>query len=153
MPKHSAVPVSAGDLCAYTLASKKGNHYLLASFYEIGQPGKTQGVAEFAMAFRELGLTSCWGRDPDPTNYTTLNSRTFLQPQLNKAVPMSECRTSPLTDRNPKDFILFSEKDFVKEVTIKDNTGSKDYKEDIPFPTLDFPSDHGIVATALRVLI
>jgi hypothetical protein len=41
----------------------------------------------------------------------------------------------------------------VQEVTIKDNTGAKSYDEDMPFPTLDFPSDHGVVASALRVLI
>lgn len=39
-----------------------------------------------------------------------------------------------------------------QEVTIKDNTGRKYFDDDNPFPTLDFPSDHAIVATALRVL-
>jgi hypothetical protein len=66
---------------------------------------------------------------------------------------MADRKTSMLTDRNPKDFILFRSADFVKEVTIKDNTGRKEYDEDTPFPTLDFPSDHGVVATALRVLM
>uniref|UniRef100_A0A6U1J5H5 Endonuclease/exonuclease/phosphatase domain-containing protein n=1 Tax=Tetraselmis chuii TaxID=63592 RepID=A0A6U1J5H5_9CHLO len=189
LPSDQSVPVAPGDICAYKVASKKGNHYMLASFhgdtnglatipvvkavsavatksdkprllfgldantYEKGVAGKTQDVAEFGEAFRALGLTSCWGDVPDPANYTTFNARTFLQPQLNKAVRMAERKTSSLTDRNPKDFILFSKEHFVKEVTIKDNTGAKSYDEDMPFPTLDFPSDHGVVASALRVLI
>eukprot|EP00873_Tetraselmis_striata_P000605 jgi/Tetstr1/420869/TSEL_011942.t1 len=124
-----------------------------ANTYEKGQPGKTQDVAEFGKAFVALGLTSCWGDVPDPANYTTFNTRTFLQPQLNKAVRMAERKTSSLTDRNPKDFILFTKEHFVKEVTIKDNTGAKTYDEEAPFPTLDFPSDHGVVASALRVLM
>eukprot|EP00873_Tetraselmis_striata_P006544 jgi/Tetstr1/426808/TSEL_017023.t1 len=69
------------------------------------------------------------------------------------AVRMAERKTSSLTDRNPKDFILFTKEHFVKEVTIKDNTGAKTYDEEAPFPTLDFPSDHGVVASALRVLM
>jgi len=188
LPKEANVPVAAGDMCAYTITSKKGNNWVLASFhgdtnglatipivkavtavagekedsrllfgldantYEKGVAGKTQDVTEFAEAYTALGLTSCWGDKPDPSNYTTFNTRTFLQPQLNKAVRMSDRKTSPLTDRNPKDFILFHPTDFVKEVTIKDNTGKKEYDEEAPFPTLDFPSDHGVVATALRVL-
>jgi len=189
LPKDQNVPVAPGDICAYTVSSKKGNPYMLASFhgdtnglatipvvkavaavagklekprvlfgldantYEKGQPGKTQDVAEFGKAFVALGLTSCWGDVPDPANYTTFNARTFLQPQLNKAVRMAERKTSSLTDRNPKDFILFTKEHFVKEVTIKDNTGAKTYDEEAPFPTLDFPSDHGVVASALRVLM
>jgi len=71
------------------------------------------------------------------------------------ARPLMEAvrKTSSLTDRNPKDFILFTKEHFVKEVTIKDNTGAKTYDEEAPFPTLDFPSDHGVVASALRVLM
>ena len=135
----------------------EGNGRLLfgldANTYEKGQAGKTQDVAEFGAFYRSLALTSCWGDVPDPTNYTTFNTRTYLQPQLNKAVRMADRKTSKLTDRNPKDFILFRAADFVKEVSIKDNTGHKSYDEDAPFPTLDFPSDHGIIATALRVLM
>eukprot|EP00192_Tetraselmis_astigmatica_P006288 CAMPEP_0117670250 /NCGR_PEP_ID=MMETSP0804-20121206/12632_1 /TAXON_ID=1074897 /ORGANISM="Tetraselmis astigmatica, Strain CCMP880" /LENGTH=518 /DNA_ID=CAMNT_0005478495 /DNA_START=155 /DNA_END=1711 /DNA_ORIENTATION=- len=187
LPKEANVPVAAGDLCAYTVTSKKGNKWLLASFhgdtnglatipivkavhavsekskdgrvvfgldantYSKGQPGKTQDVSEFGEAYCSLGLTSCWGDKPDPESYTTFNTRTYLQAQLNKAVRMADRKTSPLTDRNPKDFILYRPEDFVHEVTIRDNTGSKTYDDEMPFPTLDFPSDHGIVATALRV--
>ena len=41
-------------------------------------------VLEFAEAYVEMGLTSCWGDTPDPTQHTTYSARTFLQPQLNK---------------------------------------------------------------------
>ena len=33
--------------------------------------------------------------------------------------------------------------------TTKDNTGRRQYVEEMLFPTLDFPSDHGIVAATL----
>lgn len=52
-------------------------------------------------------------------------------------------------DKNPKDFILFFDADFLVLNTIKDNTGSKQYIEGMVFPTLKFPSDHGITSTIL----
>lgn len=55
-----------------------------ANTYHKGQAGKAQDVMEFAEAYLAMGLTSCWGDQPDPTNFTTYNARTFLQPQLNK---------------------------------------------------------------------
>ena len=33
----------------------------------------------------------------------------------------------------------------------QDNTGKRRYIEDMVFPTLQFPSDHGIVATTLKI--
>ncbi len=33
--------------------------------------------------------------------------------------------------------------------TTKDNTGTKKYTERMVFPTLKFPSDHGIIETTL----
>ena len=33
--------------------------------------------------------------------------------------------------------------------TTKDNTGSREYIENMVFPTLSFPSDHGITSTVL----
>mmetsp|Transcript_5701 Transcript_5701/g.9021 ORF Transcript_5701/g.9021 Transcript_5701/m.9021 type:complete len:90 (+) Transcript_5701:480-749(+) len=71
-----------------------------------------------------------------------------LQPQLNKACKQSDKRSNG--DVNPKDFILFGKGDFTVQSTWKDNTGEKDYLEDTAFPTLTFPSDHGILATVLE---
>merc|ERR1712176_636627 len=82
------------------------------------------------------------------SNYTTYNARTYLQPQLNKAIRQSEKKTKG--DVNPKDFILFPKADYRVVTTWKDNTGEKRYIEDMAFPTLQFPSDHGIIATVIE---
>jgi hypothetical protein len=119
-----------------------------ANTYENATPGKQQDVLDFAKRYVEQGLTSCWGDTPNPKNYTTYNARTYLQPQLNKACKQDEKREKG--DVNPKDFILFGQNDFDVVQTWKDNTGKKEYIEDMAFPTLRFPSDHGILATVLK---
>jgi hypothetical protein len=122
-----------------------------ANTYAVGSK-KQQGVAEFATEFKTLGLTSCWGDSPDPNNITTFNARTYLQPQLNKAVAFRDLEAPGTGDKNPKDFILFNRNAFTVSSTVKDNTGKKHYVEKQPFPTLTFPSDHGILSTVLKVL-
>jgi len=117
-----------------------------ANTYEKGS-AKKQDVTEFGEHYRKFKLTSAWGDVPNPSNYTTYNARTYLQPQLNKACKSSEKRECG--DVNPKDFILFSKEDFTVVSTIKDNTGKMKYIEDMAFPTLDFPSDHGILSTTI----
>ena len=118
-----------------------------ANTYEKSVPGK-QGVKEFAEDVVAQGLTSCWGDVPNPKNYTTYNARTYLQPQLNKACKSTEKREKG--DVNPKDFIIFPKSDFKVVHTWKDNTGKKEYIEDMAFPTLEFPSDHGLLSTILE---
>ena len=82
---------------------------------------------------------------------TTYCARTFLQPQLNKAVRAADAQTSPLTDRNPKDFLLFSPSAFdVTEPCVRDCTGAKTFDASSYLPTLTFPSDHAIVSAALE---
>jgi hypothetical protein len=56
-------------------------------------------------------------------------------------------------DKNPKDFIIFFDADFKVLQTTKDNTGEKKYIENMVFPTLTFPSDHGITSTVLEETI
>ena len=119
-----------------------------ANTYEKAKPGKQQDVLDWGKHYVSYDLTSCWGDVPNPKNYTTFNSRTYLQPQLNKACKKSDKRSNG--DVNPKDFILFGKKDFKVGRTWKDNTGEKKYVEDMAFPTLKFPSDHGILATVLE---
>jgi hypothetical protein len=119
-----------------------------ANTYENGKPGKQQDVLDYAKHYNSLGLTSCWGDTPNPSNYTTYNARTYLQPQLNKACKSTEKREKG--DVNPKDFIVFPKGDFTVVKTWKDNTGKKEYIEDMAFPTLEFPSDHGLLATILE---
>lgn len=119
-----------------------------ANTYEHATPGKQQDVLDFGQSYVSHGLTSCWGDVPNPSNYTTYNARTYLQPQLNKACRRSEKREKG--DVNPKDFILFPKSRFDVIQTWKDNTGERTYEEDMAFPTLKFPSDHGILATILE---
>ena len=131
-----------------TLVSHRLIFGMDANTYENAKPGKQQDVLDFASRYVERGLTSCWGDKPNPKNYTTYNARTYLQPQLNKACKQDEKREKG--DVNPKDFILFGKNDFDVVQTWKDNTGEKKYVEDMAFPTLQFPSDHGILATVLQ---
>lgn len=119
-----------------------------ANTYEKAKPGKQQDVLEWGKSYVSHGQTSCWGDVPQPSNYTTFNARTYLQPQLNKACKSTEKRDKG--DVNPKDFIVFKKQDFDVVKTWKDNTGDRRYIEDMAFPTLKFPSDHGILATILE---
>jgi len=45
---------------------------------------------------------------------------------------------------------LFGKKDFKVSRTWKDNTGNKEYVEGMAFPTLKFPSDHGVLASVIE---
>lgn len=117
-----------------------------ANTYE-KQSKKTAHVLEFEKAYQNLGYQSCWGK-VDPTHYTTFNARTYLQPQLNKAARSNELAEKG--DRNPKDFILFTDHFSLGRVW-RDNTGRGEYLNDIVFPTLEFPSDHAAVAVDLMM--
>jgi len=119
-----------------------------ANTYEKAKPGKQQDLMDFSKHYLSYGLTSCWGDVPDKKNYTTFNSRTYLQPQLNKACKKSDKRSNG--DVNPKDFILFGKDSFSVESTWKDNTGERKYIEDMAFPTMEFPSDHAILTTIIK---
>lgn len=131
-----------------TLAAHKLIFGLDANTYEHAKKGKQQDVMEWGKTYVKHGLTSCWGDVPQKGNYTTYNARTYLQPQLNKACKKSDKREHG--DINPKDFILFGKRDFQVIHTAKDNTGQREYMEDMAFPTLTFPSDHGILSTILQ---
>jgi hypothetical protein len=118
-----------------------------ANTYEIPDPGKVQSMLEFAAFYAARGLNSCYGPHPNPKNYTTFHARTYLQPQLNKAITFAE--KDAKGDKNPKDFIVFPTDEFAVRWTAKDNTGAGKYVEGMVFPTLAFPSDHGVTATSL----
>ena len=119
-----------------------------------GDPERDQqGVEAFGKFFSKIEpkpLNSVYGQKPSRINFTTFNARTHLQPQLNKAVSFEEISTSKKGDKNPKDFILFYESDYAVMEVHKDNTGTKQYVENMVFPTLDFPSDHGVTSAVLR---
>lgn len=116
--------------------------------------GSTKHIDEFLRDLQagDAPLSHCWAGDETSKWHTTFNARTYLQPQLNKAVPFAERQGSKLTDCNPKDFILFSGNTFEVVVpAVRDNTGHGEFVEGMDFPTLTFPSDHAIVATTLRL--
>ena len=120
-----------------------------------GEPEEDQqDVVSFGEFFSNLPrkVNSCYGQKPSRINFTTFNARTHLQPQLNKAVAFEEIDVSKKRDKNPKDFILFYEQDYSVLDVRKDNTGEGHYVEGMVFPTLDFPSDHGITSTVLHAL-
>jgi len=148
----ATIPVLNAILAAKNNDQSLRGHRLIfgldANTYEVATPGIRQDVMGFGQAFQKHALSSCWGDLPDPKNYTTYNARTYLQPQLNKACKSTAKRENG--DVNPKDFILFDKSYFEVVKTSKDNTGNKQYIEDMAFPTLDFPSDHGILATVLK---
>jgi len=120
-----------------------------ANTYESGSAGVKQDMLEFVRDLRSIGFDSCWGANPNPRNYTTFNARTYLQSQLNKASAKSEIREKG--DVNPKDFILFKARTMIAKAVRKDNTGKRRYIENMVFPTLDFPSDHGILSADLEL--
>merc|ERR1711957_917021 len=150
-PEGLKVPVAGGDINAVKTDVSLADHKLVfgldANTYENATPGKQQDVLEWGKSYTAHGQTSCWGDVPQKSNYTTFNARTYLQPQLNKACKSSEKRQKG--DVNPKDFIVFMKNDFSVEKTFKDNTGKREYIEDMAFPTLQFPSDHGLLSTEL----
>lgn len=106
-----------------------------------------QGVMNFHEFISERGLGSCWGGHPDPMNATTCNARTYLQPQLNKAVGRED--RVARADKNLKDWIIFYSNQTSAADPAKDNTGGRRYTEEMVFPTLDFPSDHAVVSAQL----
>ena len=178
-------PVAAGDLLVvqndeYVLASfhgdtnglatipitdavlgKVGDKTLIfgldANTYETKRDGY-QNAEEYQAHIIEKGLASQRGAtaEMDPKLYTTFNARTYLQPQLNKAVSYEERFTNINVDRNPKDFVLFSTSlELVS--TSRDNTaktssssGEPKYDNEKMFPTLKFPSDHAITKVVLK---
>jgi len=148
----ATIPVNDAIMKTINNNSELSNHKLIfgldANTYENAIPGKTQDVMEWGKSYVSHGLSSCWGDIPQKSNYTTFNARTYLQPQLNKACKSTEKREKG--DVNPKDFIVFKRSDFEVIKTWKDNTGERNFIEDMAFPTLGFPSDHAVLATVLN---
>ena len=150
----ATIPVTDA-LLAHIKATGLDEHKLLfgldANTYEVERAGY-QGAQAYQAHIVGKGLASQHGAASiDVKRYTTFNARTYLQPQLNKAVAFAERYTNINVDRNPKDFLLFTPKDLELVDTGRDNTGDRAYTEDMMFPTLTFPSDHGVTAATLRL--
>lgn len=112
-----------------------------------------QGAEEFANKYKNLGLESSSGT-LDVTRHTTWHARTYLQAQLNKAVKSDALGTSPKTDKDPKDWILFTKSHWTSLGAWRDNTGKGPlpgaWEDDVMFPTLTFPSDHAVISALLH---
>ena len=86
---------------------------------------------------------------------TTYNARTFVQPQLQKAVRLAEFHKG---DCNPKDYVVFSPAVFRRAATggvpVRDNTGGGGGAGgafvETPIPSLVWPSDHAAVIACLE---
>lgn len=114
------------------------------------QPGEDQqGFEDFERWLEEHEMTTMWGDEPKKELYrTTCHARTVLQPQFQKGVGFDN--RIEKSDRNPKDLILYYKDQFVPtQPPLKDNTGEGIFQESTLLPTLNFPSDHAIVATNL----
>jgi len=108
-----------------------------------------QGVEDFLDYCTRFDLRTCFQDGKDLSEcFTCCNARTFLQPQLNKAIRSSDKLSKG--DLNPKDHILFQRNAYEVLACYKDNTGQRRYVERECFPTLHFPSDHGIVCAVLK---
>mmetsp|Transcript_38277 Transcript_38277/g.119504 ORF Transcript_38277/g.119504 Transcript_38277/m.119504 type:complete len:522 (-) Transcript_38277:105-1670(-) len=126
-----------------------------ANTYSKGAAGKKLGAREFVEACAAHGLGECWGGRTTAAPLeccTTFNARTYLQPQLNKAVSRGAAGLDPNTDRNPKDYIVFDAKQLVPAgPPERDNTGKRGgFLAEAPFPTLNFPSDHALLLSVLK---
>uniref|UniRef100_A0A7S4QTB0 Endonuclease/exonuclease/phosphatase domain-containing protein n=1 Tax=Alexandrium monilatum TaxID=311494 RepID=A0A7S4QTB0_9DINO len=125
-----------------------------ANAYSMGVAGKKLGAQEFTEACAARGLGECWSGQTATAPLeccTTFNARTYLQPQLNKAVSRGAAGMDPNTDRNPKDYIVFDVKQLAPVgPPERDNTGKRGaFDADAPFPTLNFPSDHAALLSVL----
>ena len=73
----------------YAKASKLDHKLVFgmdANTYAEPDPGNKCFVSDFAEFYVKRGLNSCYGPSPNPKNFTTFHARTYLQPQLNKAI-------------------------------------------------------------------
>eukprot|EP01104_Vermistella_antarctica_P012747 TRINITY_DN374_c0_g2_i1.p1 TRINITY_DN374_c0_g2~~TRINITY_DN374_c0_g2_i1.p1 ORF type:complete len:590 (-),score=204.69 TRINITY_DN374_c0_g2_i1:306-2075(-) len=123
-----------------------------ANCYLAHVQGRFQGATEFVADNATKGLNDCWSSQEGGFDaskcLTTCNARTYLQPQLNKAVKSTDKFVKG--DINPKDFIIFYDNQFTSSETKKCNTAKRGvYTEHMCFPTMEFPSDHGVIETFL----
>jgi len=112
---------------------------------------KKYSVSAFDGKLRSLGFGTCFG--DKPTKHTVNSARTYLQPQLNKAVKKELLLKDDVDFRAPKDYIIFLENQFgVKKDSVNVNNkgnGGYDASFEYVIPSESFPSDHAIVSAHL----
>ena len=120
--------------------------------------GKRLSIETMFASLASENLENCWGTEHSLCPTTTCNARSFLQPQLNKAVFHKDKLTSALVDRHPKDHVFVSSGTFAvnSERSSRVNDVSDEtvfrWVDDMPFPTLSFPSDHALVTFELECM-
>lgn len=112
---------------------------------------KKYAVGAFDALLKELGFCTCF--DGKPTKHTVNSARTYLQPQLNKAVKKKKLLEDDVDFRAPKDYICYLENQFgvKKGSTNVDNQGNGGYNASFEYviPSESFPSDHAIISAEL----
>ena len=168
--------VDKGDLCLFKIRSKQGQ-FLLASFHGdsngrstgpvltaldrlarecypdhtliFGLDANLSGEAgDLDLLLVDKGLSSCWEGQDLHSLWTTFNARTHLQPQLHKAVGLTD-----VLDRRHmrlKDWILFYDAQLAIKSVARDNTGGGSFVTRV-MPSQAFPSDHAIVSATLQM--
>jgi hypothetical protein len=111
------------------------------------EEGASTGRAGFGRELAGRGLGSCWQGQDLGGLWTTFNARTYLQPQLHKAVGAAE-----VLDRRHmrlRDWVVFRAAQLSVASVARDNTGRREFVHRV-MPSQAFPSDHAIVAAVLR---
>ena len=128
-----------------------------ANTHSFHKDGKKQGVVDFIDYLKaSTSFQSCWtlANFDVERAHTTFSARTFLQAQLNKAVPLADAETHILTDRHPKDHILIRTSTPIavralERINSVDFTSfTTSYDAGSMFPNARFPSDHAAVVFA-----
>jgi hypothetical protein len=103
----------------------------------------------FTALLDERGLGSCWQGQDLRGLWTTFNARTYLQPQLHKAVGLD----GVLDQRHMRlrDWVVFRAGQLTVSGVERDNTGRGRFERRV-MPSPAFPSDHAVVAATLRRL-
>ena len=114
-----------------------------ANTYEKAKPGKQAAVSDFLADVASKGLAATSGK---AHVHTTYNARTYLQPQLQKACKALEKKSKG--DCNPKDFILYSSGAFAVTDFGVDTTTKGTWSDSV-IPSLEWPSDHGLVYSTI----
>lgn len=149
MEAYCADAANAVDVCVFGMDANTHSYH---------KDGKKQGVVDFIDFLKSsTSFSSCWtlANVDVERAHTTFSARTFLQPQLNKAVPLDQIETHILTDRHLKDHILVRTNGARVVLRDVERVNAVDFSSFVAsfdagsmFPNASFPSDHACVLCA-----